>query len=87
MTVTYTTPWPGLGQVRVPRLHRVTYDLRLDVSFPAIFQRSIEHCQVDTWLKAHCRHPYYHSPGYIREKFVEFECDQDAAFFALRWGV
>lgn len=83
MTVTYTTPWPDLLQVRVPQLHRVRYDLTPDDSIYG----SLKDHHVDTWLKAHCRHPYYRSPGYTREKFVEFECDEDAAFFALRWGV
>lgn len=86
MTVTYKTndAFPG---IKFPRLHRVTYDRRLDESIPAGYQRSLKDHHVDTWLGAHCRHPYYRSPGYIREKFIEFECDEDAVLFALRWGV
>jgi hypothetical protein len=51
-----------------------------------MYQISYKDHLVDSWLKENCRHPYYHSPGYLRKKFIEFECDEDAMLFALRWG-
>ena len=29
---------------------------------------------------------YYHSPGYLQEKFIQFEDDAEAMMFALRWA-
>jgi len=81
MTVTYTTPWPELD-VKIPKLHRVKYADTVDQVL-SMYQRSYKDHLVDSWLKYNCKHPYYHSPGYLREKFIEFECDEDAAMFAL----
>lgn len=41
---------------------------------------------VNEWLKEHCNSPYYHSPGWCDEKFIEFEDDQEATLFALKWS-
>lgn len=86
MTITYKTNvnWPGL---KFPVLHRVVYDRRLNESVLAGYQRSLRDCNVDTWLSENCKSSYYHSPGYMHEKFIEFEDDEEASFFALRWGV
>lgn len=51
------------------------------------YQRSLKDVKVDAWLGENCRSPYYHGPGYIQEKFIEFEDDEEAVLFALRWGV
>jgi hypothetical protein len=85
MTVTYKTnaKFPG---VNFPVLHRVVYDRRDKETVPAVYQRSYKDHLVNEWLKANCRHPYYTSPGYLREKFIEFECDEDAVAFALKYG-
>ena len=85
MTVTYTTSdkWPG---VKFPKLHKVTYAQTED-GVLAVYQRSYKDHLVDTWLESNCKHPYYHSPGYLREKFIQFECDHDAVLFALMWGI
>jgi hypothetical protein len=81
MTVYYKTneAWPGIN---FPVLHRVVYAKTVD-NVQAQYQRSYKDHLVDTWLEANCRHPYYHSPGYLKEKFIQFECDEDAAMFAL----
>jgi hypothetical protein len=81
MAVTYKTneAWPGIN---FPVLHTVVYAKTVD-GVQAQYQRSYKDHLVDTWLKSNCRHPYYHSPGYLREKFIQFECDEDAAMFAL----
>jgi len=81
MTVTYTQ-LAGFPNVKVPVLHKVIYAKTVD-GVPASYQRSYKDHLVDEWLKANCKHPYYHSPGYLREKFIQFECDEDAALFAL----
>lgn len=84
MTITYK-PMPGFPEIKVPVLHRVKYAETLD-HVQAFYQRSYLDHLVDTWLEDNCQHPYYHSPGYLKEKFIEFECDQDALMFALRWS-
>ena len=85
MTITYTTndKWPGL---RFPKLHRVVYDRRIHESVPAVYHRSYKDHLVEQWLKSNCKSAYYHSPGYLQEKFIEFEDDQEAVAFALRWA-
>lgn len=81
MTVHYKTNNMGLT---VPVLHRVVYHRDEDVQ--AQYYRTFKDFLIDDWLKANCRHRYYHSPGYLYEKSIEFECDQDAMLFALRWS-
>jgi len=83
MAVTYKTndAWPG---VKFPVLHKVTYAKTVD-NVQAMFQRSYKDVLVDAWLKENCQHPYYRSPGYMYEKFIQFECDEEAALFALTW--
>jgi hypothetical protein len=81
MTVTYVKNSIG---VDVPKLHRVVY-AQTEGKVQAQWQISYKDYKVNEWLKANCQHPYYHSPGYLYEKFIEFECDKDALLFALRW--
>lgn len=83
MTVTYKDS-KYLG-VRVPVLHRVIYAYTVD-HVQAFYQRSYLDHLVDAWLEANCQHPYYHSPGHLQEKFIEFEDDEEAFMFSLRWG-
>ena len=85
MTITYTTneAWPG---IRFPVLHKIKYANTVD-HVEAQYQRSYLDYQVDQWLKANCRSPYYHSPGYLREKFIQFEDDREAVMFALQYGI
>jgi hypothetical protein len=82
--ITYKTmdKFPG---IKFPVLHRVVYAKTVD-GVQAQYQRSYKDHLVDTWLEDNCKHPYYHSPGYLREKFIEFECDEDAFIFALTWS-
>lgn len=83
MTVTYKDS-QYLG-VRVPVLHKVKYAETVD-HVQAFYQRSYKDHLVDAWLEKNCKHSYYHSPGYLQEKFIEFEDDHDAVLFALRWA-
>ena len=70
---------------KLPKLHKVVYAKTVDNAM-AMYQISYKDHLVDAWLKENCRKPYYHSPGYLTEKFIEFECDRDAMWFALRWS-
>ena len=69
---------------KLPKLHKVVYAKTVDNAM-AMYQISYKDHLVDAWLKENCRKRYYHSPGYLTEKFIEFECDKDALLFALRW--
>ena len=84
MTVTHK-PMKMFPNLQAPVLHRVVYAHTID-GVPAQWQISYKDYIVNEWLKENCQHPYYHSPGYLREKFIEFECDEDAMMFALRWA-
>lgn len=83
MTVTYR-PMNGFPEIRIPVLHRVKYADTVD-GVLAAYQRSYKDILVDVWLEENCRGNYYHSPGYLTEKFIDFEDDEDATLFALRW--
>jgi hypothetical protein len=82
--ITYKTnsKFPG---VNFPVLHRVQYAETVD-HVDAFYQRSYLDHKIDAWLSANCKSPYYRSPGYLREKFIEFECDEEALLFALKWS-
>ena len=83
MTVTFK-PLKGFPDVTTPVLHRVKYAETTD-DVLSMYQRSYKDHLIDEWLKEYCHHPYYHSPGYLKEKFIEFEDDHEALLFALRW--
>jgi hypothetical protein len=86
MAVTYVDTKFGIDKtLRVPKLHRVVY-AQTEGQVQAQWQKSYLDYKVNEWLEDNCQHPYYHSPGYLYEKFIEFECDEDAVMFALRWG-
>jgi hypothetical protein len=85
MTVTYKDHEIGSLILKMPVLHRVKYADTADRA-QAVYQYSYKDHLVNEWLAANCRHPYYRSPGYLYEKFIEFECDEEAVMFALRWS-
>ena len=82
--ITYKTDarFPGIN---FPVLHKVVYAHTTD-GVQATYQRSYKDHLVDTWLESNCRHGYYRSPGYLKEKFIQFEDDHEAVMFALRWA-
>lgn len=82
MTVTYRK---NILDLDVPVLHKVVYDY-IDDSEPIFTRYRSKDIVVNEWLKQNCRHGYYHSPPHMREKFIQFECDQEAVLFALRWS-
>ena len=85
MTVTYVEKKYIHTGVKFPVLHKVVYAKTVD-NVPAMYQQTYLDYLINEWLKANCKHPYYHSPGYLKEKFIQFECDEDAFMFTLRWG-
>jgi len=50
------------------------------------FRYSYKDWLVDRWLEENCQAPYYHSPGWTTEKYIQFECSIDAVLFSLRWS-
>jgi hypothetical protein len=73
--ITYTHPWPEHPTFRVPKLHRVAYDPKYNWG------------EVHYWCKANCRAPSYMSPGWVPGgTFVEFENDEDAVVFSLKFS-
>jgi len=84
MTVHYKTNerFPGIN---FPVLHKVTYAHTVDF-VQARYQRSYKDHLVDEWLENNCKHPFYHGPGYLQEKFIQFEDDVEAVMFALKFG-
>lgn len=83
MTITYKDS-KYLG-VQVPMLHKVVYADTVD-GVQAQWQISYKDYIVNEWLKENCEHRYYHSPGWSFEKFIEFEDNEEAFMFALRFG-
>ena len=81
MTITYKTNSIG---IKCPVLHKVVYSKSPD-GIQSQYYHTYKDCLVDEWLKKNCRHTYYHGPGYLPEKSIQFECDEDAMWFALRW--
>lgn len=67
------------------KLHKVVYAKTID-GVLAAYQRSYLDHLVDEWLEENCDYPYYHSPGYLEEKFIEFEDGKEAFMFGLRFG-
>lgn len=70
----YHAPYEWDESYVVPVLHKVPYDYK-----------KYSYDEITDWLKEHCRAKSYRSPGWA-PPFVEFEDDEDATFFALRWG-
>lgn len=84
MAITYKDSLIHPGY-RIPVLHRVVYGKTMD-GVQAQWQVSYKDYKVNEWLKENCKSPYYRSPGYLEEKFIEFEDDKEAMWFALRWS-
>ena len=85
MTVTYKDCEVGSLILKMPVLHKVVYAKTVD-RVQAQWQISYKDYIVNNWLEENCKHGYYHSPGYLMEKFIEFECDEEAFMFALRFS-
>lgn len=71
--------------IKFNRLYKIKYADTVD-GVQAQWQISYKDYVVNEWLKANCKSGYYHSPGYLTEKFIEFEDEKEAILFALRWS-
>lgn len=81
--IQYTYPWPETAPtLKVPVLHKVYFTRYQIAEIISAIRRIAE---MRDWLEANCRAPYYVAPGWA-DNFVEFEDDQDATAFALRWS-
>ena len=69
---------------KVLKLYKVKYADTVD-GVQAQWQISYKDYIVNEWLKENCKHRYYHSPGYLTEKFIEFEDEKEALWFSLRF--
>ena len=83
MTITHK-PMEMFPDIKIPVLHKIKYANTVDY-VEAQYQRSYLDYLVDEWLRANCKSRYYHSPDYLKEKFIQFEDDKEAMLFALRW--
>lgn len=70
--------------VKVPKLYKVVYAKTMD-GVQAQWQISYKDYIVNRWLEENCEYPYYHSPGYLTEKFIEFTDEKEALWFSLRF--
>jgi hypothetical protein len=75
MTVTYKTLWDDMPNVKIPVLHRIRYN-----------SYNIDKDELISWLKKNCKGSFYHSLYGFPHHYMEFEDDEDAVMFALRWG-
>jgi hypothetical protein len=82
--MTITSSMAQYLNIKVPELYKVKYADTVD-GVQAQWQISYKDYIVNEWLKENCKHRFYHSPGYLTEKFIEFEDDKEAVMFALRW--
>ena len=71
--ITYTRPWPEQPSFKVPKLHRVKYNSQYNWG------------EVHRWCSECCRAPFYTAPSWSG-LFVEFEDDEDATVFALKFS-
>lgn len=71
--ITYTYPWPEQPTFKVPKLHRVQYNPKYNWG------------EVHRWCKENGRGPFYMAMSWAGT-FVEFEDDEDATVFALKFS-
>lgn len=89
MTITYVQKKLGTETTfTIPVLHKVVYGMRerFNANGPWFTNRHHNQPEIDAWLKVNCKNPYYTSPGWTDEYFIQFEDDEEAMMFALRWS-
>lgn len=88
MAITYKIVWPDVPNFKVPVLHRVVYgysDALTNIAAEWEYWKQKDY-HIRAWCEKNCSAAYYFHPGYTEAKFVEFEDDVDAMWFALKWG-
>ena len=71
--------------IKLKKFYKVKYANTVD-GVLAMHQYSYLDHLVDEWLKENCKHRYYHGPGYLKEKSIEFENEKEAMWFALKFA-
>ena len=71
--------------VKAPLLYKVKY-ANTEGGVQAQYTYSYKDYLVNEWLKENTKGRYYHSPGYLTEKFIEFEDHEEATWFALHFA-
>lgn len=84
MAITYKSPFMD-SSTKVPILHKVYYG-ETSADLPFTMHYPIHDPAVIKWCEENCRAAWYSSPGYVKQCFIEFEDDEDAVMFALRWS-
>lgn len=69
--------------IKVPKLYKVVYTAKTEGGIQAQYQYSYKDALVHEWLREKVKGRYYHSPGYLTEKFIEFEDMKEAVLFSL----
>ena len=88
MTITYVKKKLGTETtINIPVLHKVVYGIRKQFhpTFVWAYNRHPHQSEIDAWLDENCKNPYYISPSWTNECFIQFEDDEEAILFALRW--
>ena len=86
MAVTMIEQSIGTTTYKAPKLHKIVYATRTADNWtgkPSYLDPKFY--EMEAWLKENCQHPYYHGGAWERDSFIEFECDEDAMMFALKW--
>lgn len=65
------------NDIEVPVLHKVKYTPGVPPDSHIVM--------IDQWCARNCKANYYRSPAWT-DTFIEFEDDEDAVLFALRWA-
>lgn len=82
--ITYKILWPELPSVKVPVLHKIVYGYS-ETPSQERYEWALKDHKIRSWCETNCRAAFYFHPGYTYEKFVQFEDDEDAVIFSLRW--
>lgn len=72
--------------IAAPALYKVKY-ANTDGGVQAQYTYSYKDYMVNEWLKENTKGRYYHSPGYLTEKFIEFEDSEEAIMFKFKYGI
>lgn len=76
--ITYKT---NIVNISIPVLHKVIYGTS-NTHEPW----SAKDREVHTWCCENCDYPFYMSPTWNKDRFVEFQCDEEAVMFRLAYA-
>lgn len=88
MTITYKRPF-GDRTTRVPIMHKVVYGGKAkEISLHGSTFRTRPRHDVAAlgWCESNCQFGWHSSQNNDTELYIEFEDDEEAALFALKWA-